>query len=359
MAVGDIGTVRLYDPQGLVGTGTPINVQISLNGTEILSEQYDTVDSEIYIRNLRKVLLDNWPDPEFKFENNTLINGYRVRLFISKPGSSGGGTFHIYTLRYSTLRMNGAEIVDRFLCRYLEKEVTPDSIEMIAISPLYVKVISLEVAYIRDGEVFYIQDKDRFPIQDSEENLCYQFKLSFRECLETYTADNLIYIRVRALNSDQEEVDRIVFNVTELDPLLISSYIYRNPFGIPEVFTFWGRVTENFDPRSELAYTQDGYRKVNDDPLETYKVRTGALTTERRESVKDLLRSYEVYELKDGEIGERMTVIETEAERTFPSNSITNYTLTFQKAGYNTDEFTRGEFSGMRIFDKTFDYTFE
>lgn len=359
MVVGDIGNVTIYDPQGQIGTGAVVNVRVSLDDTVVLEEHYDSVDSGIVIRDLRKVVLDNWESPNLALLTYTLFNGAFLKIEVTLPDFPAQNVTSTQPLRYCSLRMNGVSMADRFLSRNLEKNVTLDSLETVSILPVAARFIRLDIAYLKDGKAVYIQDLNKYVIGSIQNFLFYTYLVSIRECLEKYSADSLIYVRLCALDSSKVELDRITFNLLEYRPLNTLTYLYRNPFGVPEAIDFLGRVTETFDPQNELAHTLEGYLKVNDDTLETYKVRTGALSPEKRESVKDLLRSYEVYELTGGEIGERVTIIESEAQRDYPANTITSYTLTFQKAGYHRDEFFREKYVAANVFDETFDYTFE
>ncbi len=359
MLIGDIGEVRIYDQAGDITTGEEVGVKILLAGVVVLEERYNTVGSEVVIRDLRRVLLDNWTHEEFRFQEYRMFISGLLTVNVTLPNRTGKNVSKMYTLLYCAVRGNGMLLTDRFLTRFLEKEVNPESIEVVPVTPSWGSICRIDTAYMKSGRVFFSQDEQQLKLESRQNGLVYVFLVTMREQLEKYDADSLIYVRVCMLNAARQETDRITFNLTEPLPLHRATYVYRNPFGVPEVISFLGRVTETFDPQNELAYTQEGYVKVSDDPVETCKVRTGALTAVKRESVKDLLRSFEVYELQSGRLGQRVTVIEQEAERTYPTNGITGYTLTLRRVGYGTDEFSREVYTPANVFDKSFDQSYE
>ncbi len=360
MLIGDIDRVRIYDHSGLVEMGENANVKITLDDQVILEERYYPVNNEIIIRELKKVILDSWQHEELKAKDSTYKIAANLEVDIVFPDGTGiSHAFQKYTVYYCSLVTDGMQVKDHFLTRFSEKEVYPDSIELVAFTIQEKRFYQIDTAFLLNGVVAYAQDTGKMYISRPDANKAYVFLISMKERMDKYKADSLIYVIVRILDENDNELDRVTFNVNYSSSLLRSNYLYRNPFGIPEVLTFQGKTTETFDPQNQLAYTLEGYMKVSDDPLETYKVRTGSLSEELRESVKDFLRSFDVYRLTGDQLGDRMTVIESEAERTFPSNSIVSYTLTLRKSSYQRDKFHRKGFSVNRIFDKSFDNTYE
>ena len=360
MLIGNIADVKIYDHEGVIETGEDMNVKISLDDQIILEERYYSVGNGIIIRGLKKVIIDGWQHENLVFQDSAYKISANLKINITFPDRTDiPEQQHTYMLYYCSLISNGMQVKDRFLTRYTEKEVHLDSTEMVAFKIQQGRIYQIDTVFLKNGVVAYGMDAGKMYISRPDDTKAYVFRISMKERLDEYDADSLIYVRARILDEQDKELDRITFNVVSSVSLLQSDYLYRNPFGIPEVINFHGKVTETFDPQNQLAYTLDGYMKVSDDPIETYKVHTGALSEELRESVKDFLRSFDTYQLVNNQLGERMTVVESEAERTYPANSITGYTITLRKSGYQRDKFSRKEYSANRVFDKSFDNTYE
>lgn len=177
--------------------------------------------------------------------------------------------------------------------------------------------------------------------------------------------DAAIYTLIES--SDGSSVtDRIQINYTgELrgDEITL---LHQNYFGLPETFTLHGASTERLVSEASFAYASRRYLRYDSRQRMEHTANTGYLDRQRYNALLDLSMSPQVFavaqlakEVTEPSAKVEVTVTGIDSERRRSHGGIHNATLTFRL----TDEYQRTEllpeFQAIRIFDPSFNRTFE
>lgn len=147
---------------------------------------------------------------------------------------------------------------------------------------------------------------------------------------------------------------RVLGYAPEADPALI----YRNCFHVMETIYLTGK--KETVPAYSRSSAVIGGRLRNYDVTETmsYKAMTGPLRPGVESAVYDLARSREVFLLSpDGSPGDEVTVTDCDLKRTNEDDAIPDFSITYRRADRRNHVY--GALRPPRLFDKTFDETFE
>lgn len=147
---------------------------------------------------------------------------------------------------------------------------------------------------------------------------------------------------------------RVLMNAPEADP----AFFFRNSFGCWETIYLTGakQVTPSYSRSTALI----GGKTLMYDISETlaFKARTGPLRPGSVPVALDLARSMEVYLLdQDGKTGERVTITDVDVKHTNEDDSIPDFTFTYRRADRRSVQISVTR--PPRVFDKTFDKTYE
>lgn len=147
---------------------------------------------------------------------------------------------------------------------------------------------------------------------------------------------------------------RVLGNAPQADPVLV----YRNCFHAWETIYLTGK--KETAPAYSRSAAVIGGKLRNYDITETmtYKAMTGPLRPGVESAVYDLARSKEVYlQNDDGSVGEEVTITDCDIKHTNEDDTIPDFSITYRK----TDRRNLGydALRPPRLFDKTFDETFE
>ena len=147
---------------------------------------------------------------------------------------------------------------------------------------------------------------------------------------------------------------RVLANPPEADP----AFIFRNSFGCWETIYLTGakQVTPSYTRSNAIIEGQVIMYDIEE--TMSYKAQTGPLRPGMVPVALDLARSREIYLLgKDGTAGDRITVTDVDVKHTNEDNSIPDFTFTYRRADRRSAKLA--VVRPPRVFDKTFDNTYE
>lgn len=337
-----------------------VNLDQMFLGDNFIEELYYPIANSISIKDLGKALIQHIEPGTISLTEKVYPTILKLLLtYIEYTGSTDHPDGSRFALHYSTSRtglQSAAELYNKFLTRYFEKDTYASCIELIGYFLTSGSRLTIGTAYLKAGKECYSETISTAAADPTGAKVT---PVNFGALLTSLAADRILFVDCKITDSGGVITDEIRFNILEEEPLDLVTFVYRNTFGVPESICFTGVSTETYNPQSEFA--SNGWRsiKITDDPLETRKINTGELNSGKIDSVKDMLHSYDIYLYANGELGERYTVIEWSAERTLPSNVISSYALTIRKEQNMHSEFYREYVSPDPIFDASFSNTFE
>lgn len=136
--------------------------------------------------------------------------------------------------------------------------------------------------------------------------------------------------------------------------------IFTNSFGVDELFYCTGKLTKSPEFKRESAYVNGKKQNYKITETRSFKADTGVMNEEMADWFGELLRSKYVrlVRFKNGtpNVGKEVVIDESKTEQTNLPDELPRFTFTYEYAqrNHNIVEMDREG----RIFDDTFDYTF-
>jgi hypothetical protein len=133
--------------------------------------------------------------------------------------------------------------------------------------------------------------------------------------------------------------------------------LFTNSFGCQETVYCTGTHALEPEYARSTAYTNGMFRNYRIDETKVFKANTGVLTHEMALWLDDLFRSKEIYLLEGTTVGKEITITESESKRSNDPDHLPFFTFSYRYAqrNHNILQLPRAG----RVFDNTFDYTFE
>lgn len=133
--------------------------------------------------------------------------------------------------------------------------------------------------------------------------------------------------------------------------------LFTNSFGCQE--TVYCTGTHSLEPEyaRSTAYTDGMFRNYRIEENKVFKANSGVLTHDMALWLDDLFRSREIYLLDGATTGKEITITESESKRSNDLDNLPFFTFSYRYAqrNHNILQLPRAG----RVFDNTFDYTFE
>ncbi|MGL4852895.1 MAG: hypothetical protein ACRC3Z_09685 [Phocaeicola sp.] len=336
-------------------------------GSDIIytwSERYTPDDMAIIkVRNLGKTMFDFFQLLELLNVTTSLDAIFRQSVAIEgrvKDESGGmitafGQTFYYCEQRVGTYLPE----YNRFFNRYTQRKVRVGQFV-----PLYYRSehsLKVGVAYYDKENVLY----SFVTFADSGQYLQFQYRnlspervlklLNEQQGISVSMADLLYYEAY--LYDGAVLVDKIRFDIDTLYHKQLTHFLFYNLFGLPETIYLTGRDETAGEFKGAYGMINDIYEKIDTELNELHTVNSGYITEADYESIKDLVRSKELYRYEGGTM-EKITITDVDITRERPRTTPLNVKLTYRIADEKGAPFSRPELFSDRIFDKSFDYTF-
>lgn len=284
-----------------------------------------------------------------------------VTVTVSVTHADESVTAHTTKVYYATSRTEGTrqENYAGFFSRYTRKIITPDA--PVVFSTPAANTVRLSVTY-RSGMMRHTELT--LSAEGQAGIAVYYLPLSVIAQLvaaQTGTAVVAadIYECRAMIIAGGAVVDSIVFTVDSFHFRNATCFVFTNNYGCPEAEVFTGADTMDVEMDSEQAYMNGRFRKSWTRLTDTNTVHSGHLTSERFSSVRDLAQSPRVLLTgKDGSSRE-VTVTKIGLASTSPLTAPRSAELTYRIADIIQEIHTRRRVQLTRVFDISFDHSFE
>lgn len=351
----DYGNIIVTD---VVGN---LSLVLTADGVTVIEEVYTPNNKkEVVIRNLGDVLQAYFG----KVEIPTLDNAMR-NLQMSVNISLNDGTAFSYAQRvfYSTIA-TGISVdltYALFLTRYKKKKTSASRCELLLFYN-NIQTIWLGVAYLLDGEIHF-NKYELYQCTGTHEGVSLNVSLkkivSFLSEKDILVeSDNLIYYEAYSVVEDVVR-DEVRFINDKRQFHQETHFLYYNCFGLPETITFTGQENRKIEPGITYGYLYDGYRQIDTLPVVSNQVYSGHITKEVAGCIEELLISDQKYLYADGAVGKEIVITEVGLEQDSLNSRPVSYSLTYRPTALRHLEYKRIIYDSGRVFDKTFDDTFD
>lgn len=170
--------------------------------------------------------------------------------------------------------------------------------------------------------------------------------------------DSVLFYEIYLYDNDTL-TDKIRYDVKKEITLPEVNFLYRNPFGGFDTLSFTGYQTDMPENDFSINSFLGTQRRYSTSIKDIHKAYSGYISNDIYNAIKDMLLSTETYIMdKDFDV-EEIVIKESEMERTLPSNEVYGVSVTYYPSQDNHYRFDRGSAVSKRIFDKTFDHTFD
>lgn len=138
-----------------------------------------------------------------------------------------------------------------------------------------------------------------------------------------------------------------------------TTLLFKNLFGVPEMVVLTGLNKSTSELMASYAWLNRRYRKTATDLSTSHTICTGYIDKNTHESVKDAIRSEEVYVVNGVDLIDMVTVTDIDLDVEAPSNTGLTSFITYRVSEKVQEKFSRVAVRDSEIFDDTFDDTFE
>lgn len=342
------------------GLADSVAVVLQVEGNTVLEERYyPDADGKAVIHNIGDVLLAYFAPPA-----DASLGDSRRKLFLNVSIRIGSSFSHGQTVFYSNIK-NDIEIdfaFAKFLTRYQKKKTSVSRCEFLSFYDNS-QSIYLGIAYLHEGQPQFL----RFKWQDcgnTHEGVSLNVSLSKMPAMvgertaHSITAADIVYYEAYSVVGEEVVSEIRYINDRRFFPQE-KHMLYYNCFGLPETITFRGVDKRSVEPNAVYATMQDEYRKVDARPVIYDEVNSGYINPVEADCIEELLVSDYVYLYGTTGIDKKIVFTDVGMEKRKPDNVPVNYTLTYRPAALKCLEYKSIIYNAGRIFDKTFDYTFE
>ena len=250
-----------------------------------------------------------------------------------------------------------------FLSRYREKKTKPgrkEFLNIISVGNLIYSGIAYREA---SGKARYCKslydyssESGVFAIDVTVENIVANAN---SEDLLNITAGDVIYYDMILQSQDGSMLDKVRYMMDDRHFANETSFLYRNSFGGAETLTFTGKSEKSLELNGSYADFNGINRKYYTKPVLSERINTGYLSESLEGCMEDLIRSDKVFLIKEDLSQEEITVTAIEIKRVKNSNEAYSYYMTYRPSAKDHLDFRKCGSVRNRIFDKSFDETFE
>lgn len=355
-----------------IGVATTVDFTILNSDKEVLSEfqeqYYPDASGDIRISGLDEVMsvylhdskvADLFsPDSNYKDIGGplTMQMSFRMQGVYNRPGDGSLITQDFYPATARTGLFPSE--YKYFLSRFRERDVFTDQL--------------LTCAYIFRGQVLMCG----IAWQDDDGKTCYkEIELTVSGmadghiCMHQYkpsdianrtgvAAEQLLYVTFMLMDGSTR-IDYMKMTFDNRKHPERTGFVFKNLFGVLEHLVFTGKNKHTADLEGTFSWIGRKYRKMHTDLTSSHTICTGWIDKDTHNSVKDAIRSEDVYMVNDLKLGDMVTITGIDIEYEKPSDRPVSAAITYRVSDKIQECFTRARQLGTRVFDDTFDKTFE
>jgi hypothetical protein len=147
------------------------------------------------------------------------------------------------------------------------------------------------------------------------------------------------------------------FYIKPVLPPEFTQYVFLNAFGVKETFIPGAITTRENKYDNKFGRFSGRYRKYSDEVVKNYTANTGILTDAMAGWMEDLFLSKDVFLLTGSGIEEEIVIEESTVKRMTAPDELPAFEFKYRLSKFNQHEYSLSK--ATRIFDDSFDYTFE
>lgn len=225
-------------------------------------------------------------------------------------------------------------------------------------------------AYIKHGQtlkckIAYMNDDDESCLKtvtlqatgaETGHIIVHQYKLSYLAGLADAQPDRVMYVALELMNGtnridymqywfDREENER-------------KGFVFKNPFGVPEHVILTGQDKHTAELDGTYSWIGRKYMKTHTDLTTLHTLCTGWIDEDTHDSVKDAIVSSQVFLIDDLTIVDEVTVTDIDLDYEQPRTTPLHAFITYRVSNKVQQKFSRVRQRAERIFDDSFDNTF-
>ena len=246
-----------------------------------------------------------------------------------------------------------------FLSRSSHKVITTDV--PVCLSTAASNTVTLGVVY-KSGMMRYVELPLTTPGQSGIAvyflTVAYVAQLAATATEREISAKDIYEIRAMVMSGGMA-IDNISFVVDGFHSRNSTVFLFTNCFGCPEAEGFFGADTQNVDMDSEQAFMDNHYRKAWADLTVTNKVHSGHVTRDKFASLHDLAVAPKVYLMRTEDDMEEVTITDIDFGYEKPVTRPQSVAVTYRIAAKTQDVYVRELNPTVRVFDVSFDQSFE
>ena len=187
---------------------------------------------------------------------------------------------------------------------------------------------------------------------------CHQYIPADIAALCGVTADKLIYIEFKLMLSGTI-IDYMKCTFDHGHQKQKTTFLFKNLFGVPEMIVMTGVNKRTSELEASFSWINRRYRKTSTDLTTFHTICTGAIDAQTHDSVKDAIRSDEVYLVDGTRLIDLVTVTDIDLDVEQPKEKPMAVYITYRVSEKVQERFSRVAVRDSEIFDDTFDDTFE
>lgn len=295
-----------------------------------------------------------------------LLSTFNPAVNITVTVTHTDNTTSTYTTkaRFATSRTTDTPLdpdtYDGFLTRYTKRTITPRI--PIILSHRTGLGVTLSVTYLNAGVL-----KSADIVLSATSTTGVNVRCLTLAYLATQTAtatghavntDDIVTVKAMLTNGGTV-CDTIIYNIDQAHQRQQTAFLFTNLFGCPEAEVLTGSDHTEADIDAQFAYRNRQYRRSWQQIDDKHTVNSGYVTREQYQSLRDLAQSPLVMIIKSDGTLEEATVTDIELNDTHPRSTPTTATVKYRIANRTQQRFLRQRQTATRIFDNTFDQSFE
>ncbi len=339
-----------------------LNMSLSINGVMALEEIYHPDNNgRVTVRELGKVIGSYFEFPEI---NDLATFSLQLFVVVDLNFYSAGEQIvreqRVFYSRCKTKYEDGLSLYG-FITRYAQKKTSANRSEFIQYYENG-QTLHIGISYLQDGKAKYykaewITTNNSSNATSREVSVDIILYLLYERLGLNLTEKELEYYEIFSVNNNRY-VDKIKFVNDRRHFPQETHLVYFNAFGFLETLTFTGKLKQSTELGGAYATIADEYVKINTKPVVSSELNSGHIDKNTAESIYDIITAPDVYLYSNRKIKQKMVVTGQKIERERPSNKPVNFVITMRPASNDHLAFDKEVSSNHRIFDFTFDHTF-
>ena len=348
--IGEIKISRITDEQ--------LNVRIETGGTEIFNESYYALKGNVVIHEIGEMLRSYFSLHNPKGMSSNVVSYYQAPLSITAVFSDKQDTVRrSFNTYYSRCRTSVSPSDVLFLTHENTIRTAHDRMEYLTFRIREGISLEIGVAYLDAGKERYRRVTKDFGATNGM--LAFSLSLERVAALSGIGTTSILFYDAM-LEENGIVKDKVRFINDKRLYRNITNFIYRNAFGMPETMAFTGLV--EYSPELEGETVELLQRTVRTDAgyIDSRTANSGYLDTRQYGKVLDLITT-DSLQLYNTETSTEVVTTDIDFSHKRTGNEKINVSLTFRQASRLHLAFERTGDNGIygRIFDRTFDNTFE